>query len=55
MMHKRFVLTDPKDVGVPKIDVMTTIQDSFTQARQFQVIIGNTVANFYNASSPFRV
>lgn len=44
----RFVLADPKKADVPKIEAMKVVKGSFTQAGQFQVIIGNTVADFYN-------
>lgn len=44
----RFVLGDPKKADIPKIEAMKVVKGSFTQAGQFQVIIGNTVADFYN-------
>lgn len=44
----RFVLADPAKADVPKIEAMKAVKGSFTQAGQFQVIIGNTVADFYN-------
>ena len=44
----RFVLNDPKKANVAKIEAMKVVKGSFTQAGQFQVIIGNTVADFYN-------
>lgn len=48
MTRMRFVLGDPKKADVPKIEAMKVVKGSFTQAGQFQVIIGNTVADFYN-------
>lgn len=44
----RFVLTDPSKADVEAIEAMKVVKGSFTQAGQFQVIIGNTVADFYN-------
>ncbi len=44
----RFVLNDPKKADIAKIEALKSVKGSFTQAGQFQVIIGNTVADFYN-------
>lgn len=44
----RFVLNDPKKADIPGIEAMKVTKGTFTQAGQFQVIIGNTVADFYN-------
>ena len=43
----RFVLVDPKKADVKGIEAMKVVKGSFTQAGQFQVIIGNTVPEFY--------
>ena len=48
MTRMRFVLNDPKKADIEKIEAMKAVKGSFTQAGQFQVIIGNTVADFYN-------
>lgn len=48
MTRMRFVLNDPSVADVKKIEAMKAVKGSFTQAGQFQVIIGNTVADFYN-------
>jgi len=48
MTPMRFVLNDPKHADIEKIEAMKAVKGSFTQAGQFQVIIGNTVADFYN-------
>lgn len=48
MTRMRFVLTDPSKADVPGIEAMKVVKGSFTQSGQFQVIIGNTVADFYN-------
>ena len=48
MTRMRFVLGDSKKADVPGIEAMKVVKGSFTQAGQFQVIIGNTVAEFYN-------
>jgi len=44
----RFVLADPSIADVKAIEAMKVVKGSFTQSGQFQVIIGNTVADFYN-------
>lgn len=44
----RFVLNDPKKADIPGIEAMKVTKGTFTQAGQFQVIIGNTVGEFYN-------
>lgn len=44
----RFVLNDPQKADIPGIEAMKVTKGTFTQAGQFQVIIGNTVADFYN-------
>lgn len=44
----RFVLHDPAKADVAKIEEMKVAKGTFTQAGQFQVIIGNTVGEFYN-------
>lgn len=44
----RFVLSDPAVADVTKIESMKVVKGTFTQAGQFQVIIGNTVSDFYN-------
>lgn len=48
MTRMRFVLSDPAKADIKKIEAMKVVKGSFTQAGQFQVIIGNTVADFYN-------
>ena len=42
----RFVLNDPSAADVKAIEAMKVVKGTFTQAGQFQVIIGNTVAEF---------
>lgn len=44
----RFVLNDPKNADIKKIEAIPCVKGTFTQAGQFQVIIGNEVADFYN-------
>lgn len=44
----RFVLVDPSKADVPAIEALPSAKGSFTQAGQFQVIIGNEVSEFYN-------
>lgn len=48
MTRMRFVLADPSKADVAGIESMKVVKGSFTQSGQFQVIIGNTVADFYN-------
>ena len=48
MTRMRFALVEPKKADVPAIEAMKVVKGSFTQSGQFQVIIGNTVADFYN-------
>lgn len=48
MMRMRFVLNEAKKADIEKIEAMKVVKGSFTQTGQFQVIIGNAVADFYN-------
>ena len=48
MTRLRFVLVDPKKAEVEKIEALKSVKGTFTQAGQFQVIIGNDVATYYN-------
>ena len=48
MTRMRFVLYEPGKADVAKIEAMKVVNGSFTQSGQFQVIIGNTVSDFYN-------
>ena len=48
MTRMRFVLNDPDKADIEGIEAMKVVKGSFTQSGQFQVIIGNTVADFYN-------
>lgn len=44
----RFVLKEPKAADTEKIESLKSVKGTFTQAGQFQVIIGNDVDLFYN-------
>ncbi|PLR83528.1 PTS trehalose transporter subunit IIBC [Bacillus canaveralius] len=44
----RFVLNDPAKADVSQIESIKLVKGTFTQAGQFQVIIGNEVPSFYN-------
>lgn len=44
----RFVLNDPAKADVKAIEGLACAKGTFTQAGQFQVIIGNEVSSFYN-------
>ncbi len=48
MTRMRFALVDPSKADVKAIEAMKVVKGSFTQSGQFQVIIGNTVSDFYN-------
>ncbi len=48
MTRMRFVLVDPSKADIEKIEAMKPVKGSFTQAGQFQVIIGNDVSEFYD-------
>lgn len=48
MTRMRFVLNDPSKADVAGIEALKSVKGSFTQSGQFQVIIGNTVSDFYN-------
>lgn len=47
MTRMRFVLNNPKKADIKKIEAMKAVKGTFTQSGQFQIIIGNTVADFY--------
>ena len=47
MTRMRFVLVDTKKADTKRIETIPSVKGTFTQAGQFQVIIGNDVANFY--------
>lgn len=44
----RYVLVDPKIADIKRIERIPSVKGTFTQAGQFQVIIGNEVADFYD-------
>ena len=44
----RFVLVDPKIADIKAIEDLPSTKGTFTQAGQFQVIIGNEVSTYYN-------
>lgn len=44
----RFVLNDPDKANVKAIEKIPSVKGTFTQAGQYQVIIGNSVSEFYN-------
>ena len=48
MTRMRFVLADEKKADVKTIEKIKCVKGTFTQAGQFQVIIGNDVSTFYN-------
>ncbi len=47
MTRMRFVLKDESKADVPGIENLACVKGTFTQAGQFQVIIGNEVGEFY--------
>lgn len=48
MTRMRFVLADAKKADAEKIGEISCVKGTFIQAGQFQVIIGNDVANFFH-------
>lgn len=48
MTRMRFVLIDPKKADEKAIGLLKSVKGTFTQAGQYQVIIGNDVSVFYN-------
>ena len=44
----RFVLNDPSKADEKAIEEIPSVKGMFTNAGQFQVIIGNDVSTFYN-------
>lgn len=47
----RFVLNDPNKADTTAIEKIPSVKGTFTNAGQFQVIIGNEVPQFYNEFS----
>ena len=43
----RFVLVDPKQADIARIEAIGCVKGTFTQSGQFQVIMGNEVSEFY--------
>ena len=48
MTRMRFVLADEKKADMKRIEQISCVKGTFTQAGQFQVIIGNDVSTFFN-------
>ncbi|GHF98910.1 PTS maltose transporter subunit IIBC [Deinococcus piscis] len=48
MTRMRFVLVDPAKADVAAIERLPSVKGTFTQAGQFQVVVGNGVSDFYN-------
>lgn len=48
MTRMRFALVDSGKADIKAIEAMKVVKGSFAQSGQFQVIIGNTVSDFYN-------
>jgi len=44
----RFVLNDPDKAQTDEIENLESVKGTFTQAGQYQVIVGNKVSDFYN-------
>ena len=53
MTRMRFVLADEKKADVKTIEKIKCVKGTFTQAGQFQVIIGNDVSTFFNEFTAF--
>ena len=52
MTRMRFVLVDPSKADTKQIERLSSVKGTFTQAGQFQVIIGNDVGCFTTSSPP---
>lgn len=48
MTRMRFVLIDQSKADQTQIELIPSVKGTFTQAGQYQVIIGNDVSSFYN-------
>ena len=48
MTRMRFVLVDPSKANEKEIENISCVKGTFTQAGQYQVIIGNDFGIFYN-------
>ncbi|MCY1701725.1 PTS system trehalose-specific EIIBC component [Deinococcus sp. SL84] len=48
MTRMRFVLVDPAKADIKAIEALPSVKGTFTQAGQFQVVVGNGVSDFYN-------
>ncbi|ADY25607.1 PTS system, trehalose-specific IIBC subunit [Deinococcus proteolyticus MRP] len=48
MTRMRFVLVDPAKADIKDIEALPSVKGTFTQAGQFQVVVGNGVSDFYN-------
>lgn len=53
MTRMRFVLEDAGRADEGRINAIDCVKGTFTQAGQYQVIIGNDVARFYNAFTKY--
>lgn len=53
MTRLRFVLADPGKADEKAIEALPCVKGTFTQAGQYQVIIGNDVSVFYNEFTAF--
>lgn len=47
MTRLRFVLKDPKLANIPELEKIKSVKGTFSNAGQFQIIIGNNVGSFY--------
>ena len=48
MTRMRFLLADENKADMKRIEQISCVKGTFTQAGQFQVIIGNDVSTFFN-------
>lgn len=53
MTRLRFVLKDTNKADVKKLESIKSVKGSFTNGGQFQIIIGNTVVEFYKTMIAF--
>lgn len=53
MTRMRFVLENQEKAETREIEKLISVKGTFTQAGQYQIIIGNNVADFYNEFTAF--
>ena len=55
LTRMRFALDDPSLAKAKEIEELKIVKGCFTQAGQFQVIVGNEVPDVYNGATRFSI